>query len=200
MSNVRAKKTSATGGAPSLTSAELLLHPVRLRVVQALLGDRELTTAQLAAEIDDVPPATLYRHVAKLAEAGVLEVVAERRTRGSVERTYRLVPGAGSVTEADLAAMSTDEHRQAFLVFMASVIKDFDRYLTAGRPDLVRDLVGYRQAALHLTDAELREMVADIAAVVEARRGLPPRPGTRRRALSTILIPTDETTAATPTP
>jgi DNA-binding transcriptional ArsR family regulator len=191
MSTVRSKRPEPAVDT-ALNSAQLLLHPVRLRVVQAFLGDRHLTTSQLRAEIDDVPAATLYRHVALLARAGVIEVVAERQARGSVERTYRLVPGAGSVMPADLAAMSVDDHRQAFLIFMASVIKDFDRYLGDGEPDLERDLVGYRQAAFHLTDEELREMVAEISNVVEARRDLPPREGTRRRVLTTVLIPTEE--------
>jgi hypothetical protein len=30
-----------------VSSADLLLHPVRLRILQALLGGRDLTTSQL---------------------------------------------------------------------------------------------------------------------------------------------------------
>jgi hypothetical protein len=41
-----------------MESADLLLHPVRLRIVQALLGDRALTTGALAEELADVSPAT----------------------------------------------------------------------------------------------------------------------------------------------
>ncbi|HEY2693839.1 MAG TPA: helix-turn-helix domain-containing protein, partial [Pseudonocardiaceae bacterium] len=67
-----------------MATADLLLHPVRLRIVKAFLGDRVLTTAQLAAELDDVPPGSVYRHVGLLTKAGVLHVVAERRVRGTV--------------------------------------------------------------------------------------------------------------------
>jgi hypothetical protein len=42
-----------------------------------------LTTTQLRAELPDVPPASLYRHVARLVERRVLSVVAERRVRGA---------------------------------------------------------------------------------------------------------------------
>ena len=70
-----------------MTSADLLFHPVRLRVVQAFLGERVLTTSQIAGELEDVPLGSLYRHVARLAGAGVLRVVSERRVRGAVERT-----------------------------------------------------------------------------------------------------------------
>src|SRR6266536_283882 len=34
-----------------MATADLLLHPVRLRIVQAFLGDRALTTSALSAEL-----------------------------------------------------------------------------------------------------------------------------------------------------
>ena len=74
-----------------MATADLLLHPVRLRIVQAFLGDRGAHHHDApAAELPDVPAASLYRHVARLVDAGVLAVVAERRVRGALERTYVL--------------------------------------------------------------------------------------------------------------
>lgn len=60
-----------------MTSVDLVLHPVRLRIVQAFLGNRELSTAQLAEELSDVPKSGLYRHLAVLADADVLSVVGK---------------------------------------------------------------------------------------------------------------------------
>ena len=91
-----------------MTSAELLLHPVRLRIVQAFLPDRVLTTGRLGELLPDVATATLYRQVATLAEAGVLEVVEERRVRGAAERTYRLRTQAASVGPEDAAELTVD--------------------------------------------------------------------------------------------
>src|SRR3712207_7243752 len=97
-----------------MATADLLLHPVRLRIVQAFLGDRTLTTADLRSELPDVPAATLYRHVGVLADAGVLAVVGERKVRGAAERSYRLELPAASVDEEDAAAITPEEHRRAF--------------------------------------------------------------------------------------
>ncbi len=102
-----------------MTTADLLLHPVRLRIVQAFLGDRALTTSALIAELGDIPAASLYRHVARLVNAGVLAVVAERRVRGALERTYVLRLAAASIGADQFAAMSADEHRQAFMAYVA---------------------------------------------------------------------------------
>lgn len=80
-----------------VASADLLLHPIRLRIVQAFLGDRALTTTALREELADIPPTSLYRQVARLVAAGVPMVVAERRVRGAVQRTYVLRLSAASV-------------------------------------------------------------------------------------------------------
>ena len=82
--------------------------PVRLRIVKAFLGDRALTTGQLAAELDDVPAGSLYRHVALLSDAGILQVVAERRVRGTTERTYTLRMAAAQIQPGEARAMSFD--------------------------------------------------------------------------------------------
>ncbi len=149
-----------------MTSADLLLHPVRLRIVQAFLGDRALTTTGLRAELPDVPAASLYRHVARLVDGGVLGVVAERRVRGAVERTYVLRTAAASIGLDELAKMTPDEHRQAFLAYVAGLIGDFDRYLARGDIDLLRDGVSYRMAAVWLDDAEAMEFIREIVTVV----------------------------------
>lgn len=175
-----------------MATADLLLHPVRLRIVQAFLGDRTLTTADLRSELPDVPAATLYRHVGVLAEAGVLSVVGERRVRGAAERSYRLVTEAASVGAADAAAMSVDEHRRAFATFVAALLADFDRYADAAAGpglDPAADGVGYRQLALWLDDEEFTELLTELRAVLTARMALEPDGVRRRRIVSQVFLP-----------
>jgi hypothetical protein len=173
--------------------ADLLLHPVRLRVVQSLLGDRDLTTAQLRELLPDVPVATLYRQVATLVEGGVLQVVDQRPVRGAVERTYRLVLEAATVDPAELRDLSPEQHRSHFLTFVAGLLGDFDRYLDEstgpdGRVDPLADRIGYRQAVMHLSDDEVDRMLAELGEVLARYRTLPPGPGRSRRAVSTVLL------------
>ena len=175
-----------------MASADLLLHPVRLRIVQAFLGDRALTTSQLRSELPDVPPASLYRHVARLVDAGVLATVAERRVRGALERTYVLRASAATIGLDELARMTPDEHRQAFLAFVAGLIGDFDRYLARGDIDHLRDGVSYRMAAMWLDDEEYREFLRELVTVVQPRVANAPKPGRKRRILGVVLVPGEE--------
>lgn len=173
-----------------VASADLLLHPVRLRVLRAFLGERTLTTADLRAELPDVPAATLYRHVALLADAGVLVVVGERKVRGATERSYRLLPERASVGAEEARELSVDDHRRAFAVFVAGLLADMDRYLDRGTgPDLGRDGVGYRQVGLWLSDEELPAFVADLRDVLQRWVARPEAPERRRRLLTTVLLP-----------
>jgi hypothetical protein len=175
-----------------LSTADLLLHPIRLRIIQAFLGDRALTTTELRAELPDVAPATLYRQVARLVDAGVLGVVSERRVRGATERTYVLRVSAASVSLDDLDAMSADDHRQAFMAFVAALLADYDRYLARDDIDLLRDGVSYRLAGLWLDDAEFADLLRDLTRVLQPRVANPPKSGRRRRILGYALLPGDD--------
>jgi len=94
--------------------------------------------------LDDVPAGSIYRHVALLAKAGVLQVVGERRVRGAVERTYVLRIFAAQIGPGEVAAMTVDEHAHAFMAYIAGLLADFDRYLAAGPADPVREGADYR--------------------------------------------------------
>jgi len=152
-----------------VTSADLLLHPVRLRIVKAFLGDRALTASQLAAELDDVPPGSLYRHLARLTKAGVLQVVAERRVRGAVERTYTMRLFAAQIHPGEARAMTFDEHTQAFMAYVAGLLADFERYIASEPADPVSDGANYRVGAMWLTDEEFMSLLRDLAAVFQPR-------------------------------
>lgn len=171
-----------------MKTADVLLHPVRMRIWQAFLGDRALTTSELRAELPDVPPASLYRQIGVLVKSGVLAVAAERRVGGAVERTYMLRTAASTITDAELAAMTPEEHRATFVAYMAGLLGDFDRYLTRGDIDLRRDGVGYRIAGMWLDDAEFNELARDLVAILQPRLANAPKRGRTRRILATVFL------------
>ncbi len=181
-----------------MTSAELLMHPVRLRIVQAFLGERALTTSELRAELADVPSASLYRQVARLVDGGVLSVVAQRRVRGALERTYVMRSAAAQIGADEVTKMAPDELRQAFLAFVAGLIGDADRYLARDHVDPIRDGASFNMAAMWLDDGEFFEFLRDLYTVVQPRLVNPPRTGRNRRILATVLLPADPAPATPP--
>jgi Helix-turn-helix domain len=171
--------------------ADLVLHPVRLRIILAFAGGRRLTPQQVSAALPDVPQATLYRQIERLYRGGALAVAAERRVRGAVERTYVLAEGGVSVSPEDLARSSRDDHLGYFTAFAAGLIAQFEQYLKRPEIDLLKDGVGYRQVVLNLTDEELMEMAVALNAAVGSFLAYKPKPGRKRRLLATVLFPLD---------
>ncbi|WP_426513525.1 helix-turn-helix domain-containing protein [Dactylosporangium sp. McL0621] len=177
-----------------MATADVLLHPIRMRILQTLFDADPLTTGQLRERLPDIPATTMYRHIAVLVEAGVLTVVDERRVRGTIERSYRVNQEQGVIDATARAAMTPDDHRRAFTTFAASLMGDFDRYLTHEHADPQRDGVVYRQAAVWLTDEEFAAMVTEIEHAVVSRTGNT-RDGDRaRRVVSLVVVPDTPTT------
>ncbi|GLZ75889.1 transcriptional regulator [Actinorhabdospora filicis] len=171
--------------------ADLVLHPVRIRVLRALArGGR--TTRELTAALADVPQASLYRHLAALTKGGIIAIAEERKVRGTAERVYALAPGGTTIPAAQLAGATAEDHGRYFTAFVSTLLADFSRYLGRGEPDLAADGAGYRSVVLHLDDAELAAFAASLAGVIAPLLGNPPGGGRVARQFSTVLMPVDE--------
>jgi hypothetical protein len=96
---------------------------------------------------------------------------------------------AASIGLDEIGTMSAEDHRQAFLAFVAGLLADFDRYLARDDRDFLRDGVGYRLAAFWLDDAEYAELMLELARVLQPRAANPPGPGRSRRILGYVLLP-----------
>ncbi|QBS44102.1 helix-turn-helix domain-containing protein [Nocardia sp. CS682] len=172
-----------------MDSVELLAHPVRLRLVHALRGDRTLTTAQLCERLPDVSKATVYRHVELLAAGGIMEVAEEQRIRGVHERHYRL-RGDRAVIDTDTAeSLTLEDHRRVFAIAMATLLAEFNAYLERPEADPTRHAVGYRQHAIWLSDDEVLDLIAGMRAAILPKIANEQTPDRAQYLLSPILFP-----------
>ncbi|MEU0571911.1 helix-turn-helix domain-containing protein [Nonomuraea sp. NPDC005983] len=174
-----------------MDTVDLLLHPVRIRIVRAFAGGRTLTTADLGQRLPDVPKTTLYRHVGILAAAGLLEVTGEQRVHGAVERSYQLNRAGTRISPQQAAAMTIDDHRHGFTAAVAALLADFNAYLDQPNADPTTDMVGYIQVPLWLSTQELASMAEQIRAILMSK--IDNEPGEKRRLylLSPIAFPID---------
>jgi DNA-binding transcriptional ArsR family regulator len=134
----------------------LLLHPVRLRVVQLLAGDRRLTARQIARAEPGIPHATLYRHLQQLVAGGLLTVADERPVRNMTEKVYALAAPV-RLDPADTVRMVPADLLRLFTAFVGHFVGDFRRYLRrqGGAPaDFRRDGVTFWQQAVSLSVEE----------------------------------------------
>ena len=166
----------------------VVLHPIRMRILMALAG-REMTAQQVAEILGDVPPATLYRHLKRLADAQVLTVAAERPVRGTLEKVYTLKPHSALLSPQELTAMSREDHLRAFTAFVASLLDDFTRYVNSNQFDLVADRAGYNKFPLELSDEEFTEASKAVNAALLPYAQNKPAAGRKRRIVAMIVMP-----------
>ena len=174
-----------------MDTVDVLMHPVRLRVVHALASGGQLTTAELGARIPEASKVTLYRHIALLVEAGFLEVAEENRVRGAVERRYRLRQDRPRIDREAAAAMSLDDHRRGFAAAMVVLIAEFNAYLDRAGADPTADSVTYRQGTVWLSPDELAELLDDMVKIMGPRLRNAPSAQRAPYRLSPIMFPAE---------
>lgn len=171
---------------------DLILHPLRLRIMQSL-GQESLTTQEIAERLPDAPVSSIYRHLKLLLEGGMVEVAATELVQGIQQKTYRLaqLPRLGPDDVADLDA---GQHLSYFTSYLMSLLRDFANYLQAaevetGKLDLLADRTGYTEAIFYATPAELETFQAELNAALIKVMGNERENGRFRRKIALISHP-----------
>ena len=68
-----------------MKKADLIIHPVRLRIMQALTN-QTLTTQEITDELGDVPKSSVYRHLKMLLDGGLIAVAETNLVKGIGEK------------------------------------------------------------------------------------------------------------------
>jgi len=173
----------------SLDRMEIILHPVRFRIIQKFLGGQSKTAKQISKELKDIPQATLYRHLDTLVKAKYLKIIEENQIRGTVEKVYALKTSAVHMTNDDIQKLTREDHLKYFLFFTAQITEDFEAYLSRDHIDFQRDGVGYKQISLNLSNEEFLEFTNDVRKVQEKYLTKQPSSERTKRVISTIVIP-----------
>lgn len=169
-----------------LRNFDVVNHPVRMRIFQALHGT-QLSINQLAQLLPDVPKPSLYRHINRMLDAGVVEVASTRLVNGIEERFFTSAQGL-----IDPDEINTPDGLEKFAdhvsLYGSLVAQDLAQYLLSkGEPDL--DNIAARDYVFYATEEEtlqLRETIFDLLARMEQN---PPAPGRIQRRMWVITHP-----------
>lgn len=171
---------------------DLIFHPVRLRLLTAMIG-RQMTTRALAQALPDVPQATLYRHIKRLVEGEIFLIVAEEMVNGALERTYELAAGAERLSPEELQGLSAEDHVRYFSVFAASLVDTFTQYIEqADVSRIIEDGLSYNEAMVYLNAEERTEFQEKVIGLIGSVMQNRPGPGRRGYTLASIVIPAEQ--------
>ena len=171
-----------------MNTLDLLLHPVRMRILHALMPDQELTVQQIGESLSDIPPATLYRHVKKMKDGGIIEIRSSQQIRGTVESRYGITSLAFHGDNTELNALPAEEHMRYFTLFLSFLQAEYDRYLSHPERDLVKDGIGYRYASVYLSEEEFTSWLEEYRTLMRRAMAVPPAPHRQKRTIAHIFL------------
>lgn len=175
---------------PKIQKEDLLLHPVRMRMILAAARRQEITAQQLVDELPDIPQATLYRNLKILAAAGILVVVKERPTRNTTERTYAFRPAGAFLSAEDLANAGPEDHMRQFTEYLGLLLGYYARYVSqTEKIDLLQDGVSFRLVPVSMNQEEAVAMVRALNAALIPFLQQKPGPDRKRYVLGVVTMP-----------
>ncbi|TNJ60163.1 ArsR family transcriptional regulator [Paenibacillus hemerocallicola] len=172
------------------TKVDVLLHPIRMRIVQQLLLGKPLTIAQLVDALGDVPQATLYRHMNLLLKANQIEIIDTKKVKGTEERVFSVRKENLHIPDDEIETSSQEDHVRYFSVFHNHLLRQATAYLTETSPrQYKQDGFAYWNTPLHLTDEEFQELVQSMNKCIEAVIHNEPTPERVTRIFAGAFIP-----------
>lgn len=113
--------------------AEVLMHPVRMKILQALMHDKEegLSTLEMISIIKDVPQATLYRHIQILVDENIIKIVKERKVRSVTEKFYAVNEGAIKLNKEDWTQLTIKQKLNYVSYYQLALLSQYQNYLNS---------------------------------------------------------------------
>ena len=163
---------------------EVMLNPIRLRIVQQLALQASMTATELCEKINDVPRTTLYRHINILLENDIVSVVAEKKIRGSLERTLAL-------NIEEIKKHNTLENApQQMLAFLMNRYVRFHNYFNGENPNPGRDRIFFNNTIMMMDDKEFDQFLTELRDLL-IKFSFETASGRRPRDISVISAPVE---------
>lgn len=171
---------------------DCLMNPVLCKLIMDMNTAGEMTAKQLAESHPDIAQATLYRHLKRLTEDGIIKVVAENRVRGTVERTYSLDIDFVADLDSIVDSNSGEAYLALFVQYCAGLTKLFGNYCKRDDIDIKGDISAYNAAPIYATDGELMQALHQMEDILAGLLKNKPSKDRRLRTLGFIVTPPQE--------
>lgn len=172
---------------------ECITNPVKCKLLLEIQSQGKATAKHLADTYNDIPQATLYRHLKKMLSDGILQVVEETQVRGTVEKTYSLAYDINSNMKTMVEENSGELYMQYFMQYMLGFAKQFQEYCQSPNINIKKDMTGFSLSSLYLSDDELASLVTNIFQTISAVKNNRPNPDRKLRTIGLIISPAENT-------
>lgn len=164
---------------------DVILNPVRMRIIQYAAQNQPMTVAQIARALPDVSKATLYRHMRILTENQVLQVVGEEKIRGTFEQSYSLNKGKINATGQE----SRCELQALVYSMLTKLITQFTEYFNRDLTCPVKDKLFLSTNTLFLDNDDFDSFTQETFAIIEKYSRLPFKDNSKTRMITVVSSP-----------
>jgi len=171
---------------------DCVTNPVKCKLLLEIYSQGKATAKHLSDTYNDIPPATLYRHLKKMLNDGILQVIDETQVRGTVEKTYALAFNIHDGMEAMLEENSGELYMQYFMQYIMGFAKQFHQYCHSPNINIKEDMTGFSLSPLYLSDEELTALVTNISQIIGAVKNNEPKPNRKLRTIGVIISPAEK--------
>ena len=174
---------------------DCITNPVKCKLLLEIHSQGKATAKHLADIYNDIPQATLYRHLKKMLSDGILQVIEETQVRGTVEKTYALAFNINSDMKKMMEENSGELYMQYFMQYIIGFAKQFQQYCQSPDINIQKDMTGFSLSPLYLSDEELTALVTGISQIIDTVKNNEPKPDRKLRTIGIIISPEEKKTA-----
>jgi DNA-binding transcriptional ArsR family regulator len=176
---------SKVGTSAAVAGIRELSHPDRMRAFSTLTR-RPMSRIELQAELPDVPATTMYRHLTRLLDAGLIQIVDTRPSGANRELVYEALPldlaphESGQLTPSDYIDVVT--------AMVSDLLATVQQVAVSKRGLVGRSTFGIQ--VFFATDAEHRQILKRFDAfLADLDNEFPPGPKRVQRSLTYGMCP-----------
>jgi len=136
---------------------DILVKPLTIKIIR-LLTNNELSIKEMKEDITEISKASLYRHIKKMYEEGIIKITKHRIINGITENIYTFaIDGGGILSQDYINNLSEKEYKVLFTQFIAMVTGDFENNFNNYELLEIKNNTNFTQSFLYLSENEEEE-------------------------------------------
>ncbi|WP_235817471.1 helix-turn-helix domain-containing protein [Gracilibacillus timonensis] len=167
---------------------KLFKNQIRFKIALALIDKEEgLSILQLNQLLEDVPQATLYRHMNAMFEDGLVKIVNTKKTRSGEEKFYAINAETYKINEEEWNQASYDEKVNFVTFYFMYVLQAYQSYHKT--MDGKKDETTFSLAKLHLDEDKFEDFQSELNALFNKYYEESEKDSNKERTVSLVIIP-----------
>lgn len=166
-----------------------ILNPIRMQILKAVMFHKQATPKMIAEQLPGVPIASLYRHLNKMIEENVLEIVSEQKVRGAMEKTVKVRENPLQTMTLRAEELKKADVLELFYSFSVAQMMDMTAYVGEDEVAIEKNHLSFRSYILNLSDEEVLSFIREVQAIINKYGPATSNDQNRPHKFSFALIP-----------